>query len=319
MVEDIYQRLKEGVANTSGLVFTVLTTGFSIGGGNPNSKTLTVVGDATVSGVSSGTNTGDQTITLTGDVTGTGTGSFVTTIATGVIVDADVNGSAAIGWGKISKTGSSLADLTTRSATDLTSGTLPDARFPATLPAASGVNLTALNATNIASGTLADARLSSKVPLDDVAEAISGVWDFSNGLKERGRTAKIGEWTSVAFAAGNFTGQGTMTWTLTAPDQIGFAYMLVGKTMTIAFTLATTTVGGVVNTLLQFAIPGGFVAAVQTWAAMGITISNGVNVAGACGVTAGATVVLLTRSDGLNWAAGTDNTYAYGTIIFEVQ
>jgi hypothetical protein len=38
-------------------------------------------------------------------------------------------------------------------------GTIADARFPATLPAASGVNLTALNATNIGSGTVPTARL----------------------------------------------------------------------------------------------------------------------------------------------------------------
>ena len=41
------------------------------------------------------------------------------------------------------------------------SGTIPDARFPATLPAASGVNLTALNATNLGSGTVPTARLGS--------------------------------------------------------------------------------------------------------------------------------------------------------------
>lgn len=40
-------------------------------------RTLTLSGDATISG----TNTGDQTITLTGDVTGSGTGSFAATIA----------------------------------------------------------------------------------------------------------------------------------------------------------------------------------------------------------------------------------------------
>jgi len=45
------------------------------------------------------------------------------------------------------------------SASDLTSGTLPDARFPATLPAASGVNLTALNATQLTSGTIPIARI----------------------------------------------------------------------------------------------------------------------------------------------------------------
>ncbi|WNS42856.1 hypothetical protein [Paenibacillus sp. MMS20-IR301] len=65
----------------------------------------------------------------TGDVTSTGDG--VTAIAPGVIVDADVNSAAAIAWSKLSKTGASLADLPTRSAADLTSGTLSAARLPA--------------------------------------------------------------------------------------------------------------------------------------------------------------------------------------------
>jgi len=55
----------------------------------------------------------------------------------------------------------SNVDLTTLSATNMTSGTLPDARFPATLPSTSGTNLTALNATQITSGTVATARLGS--------------------------------------------------------------------------------------------------------------------------------------------------------------
>lgn len=41
------------------------------------------------------------------------------------------------------------------------SGTIPDARFPATLPAASGANLTSLSATALSSGTVAPARLGS--------------------------------------------------------------------------------------------------------------------------------------------------------------
>jgi len=51
------------------------------------------------------------------------------------------------------------ANLTNLDASDLASGTVPDARFPATLPAISGANLTSLNATNIASGTLSSDRL----------------------------------------------------------------------------------------------------------------------------------------------------------------
>ena len=48
---------------------------------------------------------------------------------------------------------SSLATGASVSASDLTAGTLPDGRFPATLPAASAANLTAVPAANI-TGTL---------------------------------------------------------------------------------------------------------------------------------------------------------------------
>ena len=101
-------------------------------------------------------------------------------IVDGAIVNADVNASAAIAGSKLADDSISLAklehgtssnngkflranngadptyetlDLTALSASNLTSGTVPDARFPATLPAASGANLTNLPAANI-TGTL---------------------------------------------------------------------------------------------------------------------------------------------------------------------
>ena len=76
--------------SVNGLTPTALATGFTIAGGSTTSKTLTVSGDATVSGTTSGTNTGDQTITLTGDVTGSGTGSFAATIGTGKVTTATI-------------------------------------------------------------------------------------------------------------------------------------------------------------------------------------------------------------------------------------
>ncbi len=56
----------------------------------------------------------------------------------------------------VSNNGSNLTNL---NADNLASGTVPDARFPATLPAADGSALTALNASNVASGTLSSDRL----------------------------------------------------------------------------------------------------------------------------------------------------------------
>jgi hypothetical protein len=59
----------------------------------------------------------------------------------GQVADADVAAAAAIGWSKISKSGSSLADLATRSAADLSSGTLADARLSANVPLLDAANI----------------------------------------------------------------------------------------------------------------------------------------------------------------------------------
>jgi hypothetical protein len=56
------------------------------------------------------------------------------------------------------------SNLTALNATQLTSGTVPDARFPATLPAANGSALTDLNASNLATGTIPDARFPATLP-----------------------------------------------------------------------------------------------------------------------------------------------------------
>ena len=76
----------------------------------------------------------------------------IETSATGVTITGTAATTAVTGDG---------SGLTALNATNLGSGTVPDARFPSTLPATSGVNLTALNGSNIASGTVADARISA--------------------------------------------------------------------------------------------------------------------------------------------------------------
>ena len=70
----------------------------------------------------------------------------------------------------------SAVNLTGLNATNLSSGTVPDARFPATLPIASGANLTALNATNLASGTVATARLGTGTASSTTYLAGDGSW-----------------------------------------------------------------------------------------------------------------------------------------------
>lgn len=62
---------------------------------------------------------------------------------------------------------------TTGSASDLSTGTLPNGRFPATLPAADGSNLTALNATQLLSGSIPAARIPAGLITDTLA-ALAG-------------------------------------------------------------------------------------------------------------------------------------------------
>lgn len=80
-------------------------------------------------------------------------------------------------------------------ATNLTSGTVPDARFPVTLPAVSGINLTNINATNIASGTLAAARLPSNVALKDATS------NFTVGLQISSNDVGYRDIVAVAASA----------------------------------------------------------------------------------------------------------------------
>ena len=115
----------------------------------------------------------------TGDVLSSGGGYIDNAIirydgTTGTIIQnssATISDAGLLTANSFSGNGSSLTAL---NATELTSGTVPDARFPATLPAvsganltalpatlpaASGANLTALNATELTSGTVPVLRL----------------------------------------------------------------------------------------------------------------------------------------------------------------
>ncbi|MGA9771690.1 MAG: hypothetical protein WBV94_21850 [Blastocatellia bacterium] len=96
--------------------------------------------------------------------------------------------------------GYTSANAAALNASALTSGTVPDARFPATLPVSSGINLTALNASSLGSGTVPDARFPSTLP------AVSGVNLTSLNASNLGSgtvpLARISGITNTEIAAG---------------------------------------------------------------------------------------------------------------------
>jgi hypothetical protein len=96
------------------------------------------------------------------------------------------------------------AGLTSLNASVLSTGTVPDARFPATLPAVSGTNLTNLNATALTSGTLPDARFPATLPATSGANLTSlNASALASGTAPVARLAATGTPSSSTFLRGD--------------------------------------------------------------------------------------------------------------------
>lgn len=127
-----YLEIKPGSDLTDNRILTV-TTGDA-------ARTLTMAGDATISGTTSGTNTGDQTITLTGNVTGSGTGSFVATIPANTVTYAmmqDISATSRI-LGRITSGAGDTEELTGANVRTITGLATSDAVTHSTMILSSG-------------------------------------------------------------------------------------------------------------------------------------------------------------------------------------
>lgn len=127
-----------------------------------------------------------------------------------------------------------------------------------------------------------------------------------------------GDWVHVPFDAGNYTANGTMTWTVDIGDQVTLAYTRNGSTMTVAWYLNQTSVGGTLNTQLRIALPDGAIAA-QSMATTTWFSNAGLLDVGLAQVEAGATFIQIFRRDLVNWAASTNTTAVRGQLAFETQ
>ena len=146
----------------------------------------------------------------------------LTTIKTGALADDAVTEDKIANAINTARAANTAKDLTALSASNLTSGTVPDARFPATLPAASAANLTAVPAANI-TGTLpaiSAANLTS-IPAANITgtlPAISGA-NLTN-LPGGGKVVQVAQTlnTSDYSTTGSSYVQGPETATFTLTD-----------------------------------------------------------------------------------------------------
>lgn len=129
--------------------------------------------------------------------------------------------------------------------------------------------------------------------------------------------ANVGDGTNVTFAAGNFTGNNSMTWTLVSGDQTVFRYQIINKQMTVWFTLDTTSVGGTPSTELRITIPNSRTAAVATYEKVAWANDNGTVREAYAAISS--TLIAIRRTDAGNWTASTNATYVYGRVTFPIS
>ena len=68
----------------------------------------------------------------------------------------------------------------------------------------------------------------------------------------------VGTPIPIAFSAGNFTGGGSMTWTVDSGDVLSETYTQFGTILKIILNVSASTLGGTVSSAVYFALPNGF-------------------------------------------------------------
>lgn len=140
--------------------------------------------------------------------------------------------------------------------------------------------------------------------------------DSLNGFKERGRTAFSGAWTAIGYSGANFTGSGTMTWTVDDVDHVNYQYMRHGNTCWMNIYVNNTTVGGTLDTDLRAALPAGINPARLTINTCRVR-DNGTWGLGVVYVNSGTSTLNFQLSSGANWQASANLTSIQAQIFFE--
>ena len=119
-------------------------------------------------------------------------------------------------------------------------------------------------------------------------------------------TLPAGRWNAITYAAGNFTGGGSMTWTVDSGDVTDYSYMRLDKTAIVSVWLDNTVVGGTPDTSLLITLPFTVGSSKITTCEL---FDNGALVTGVAYVTSGTTLV-ISRLDRANFTAGTVAVHA---------
>jgi hypothetical protein len=125
-------------------------------------------------------------------------------------------------------------------------------------------------------------------------------------------------WIAPAYSAANFTGSGSMTWTVEEADVVTYKYIISGKTMIVSVSITSSTVGGTLDDALIVAIPASKVSTNNTQTT-GVVFDNGAEEVCRIFVTPSSTVIGINKIPTGNYSASTNNTIVVFTITFEIN
>lgn len=163
--------------------------------------------------------------------------------------------------------------------------------------------------------------------LDNLVVGINAMWEVGHNpdgthksVTEQGRASAMGEWMAAPFDASTFSSNVGANWTVETADVNTLAYTLVGKTMTLAFTLINTSVGAGATTELRITLPAGVRGGAIGQTRAGAQITDVTSQAGFCYTQPGRTYLGIQKITGAAFtASAVDAITVTGSITFPVQ
>jgi len=203
-------------------------------------------------------------------------------------------------------------------------GYYPDMLNMVSLAAAAGININAKGGTlTIRTNDIARIGITNAGAISIVGDisltgvlVATGYVNAATGYYEFGRTVPQGVWINVPYSAGLFTAS-TGTWTVEAGDFGYLRYMIVGKTCTVSFNIATST-NSASTTYLYIALPAACTCGAYTAQASGRGVLSNAWQGVSISIAAGAATLVLGTLNATNIGSFANSTYAAGTITYEI-
>jgi hypothetical protein len=143
---------------------------------------------------------------------------------------------------------------------------------------------------------------------------VADVWYDSTQSRWRVAVLDEGDWIKVAYAGGNFTASGAMSWTVDSGDVGVQCYKQRGSQLVYSVQINTSSIGISVSTELRVALPDGLTIITGLGSFMPANASdNGTQQnPGWMGATGGNTYIWFKKQDLSNWTGSATNTTSCG-------